>query len=156
MAVQVGEKAPTFTLHAHDKSEVALEDHHGKNVVILFFPLAFTGTCTDELCAIRDDLSTYNDLNAEVLAISVDSLFTLDQYRQQNDYNFNLLSDFNKTVSRAYGAFYEDFVLNMQGVSKRAAFVIDKSGVVRYAEVLEKATDLPDFAAVKETLTKLQ
>jgi len=155
MAIQIGEKAPTFTLHAHDKSEVSLEDHKGKNVVVLFFPLAFTGTCTDELCAIRDDLSAYNDMNAEVLAISVDSLFTLDQFRQKHGYNFNLLSDFNKVVSRSYGAFYEDFVLGMKGVSKRAAFVVDKQGTLRYAEVLDKASDLPNFTAIKETLTKL-
>lgn len=155
MAVKIGEKAPTFTLHAHDKSEVSLADHQGKNVVILFFPLAFTGTCTDELCAIRDDLSFYNGLDAEVLAISVDSLFTLDQFRQKHEYNFNLLSDFNKDVSRSYGALYEDFVLGMKGVSKRAAFVVDKTGIVRYAEVLEKASDLPNFGAIKETLTQL-
>lgn len=155
MSVGVGDKAPSFSLRAHDKREVALSDHSGKNVLLLFFPLAFTGTCTDELCAIRDELSTYSDLNAEVLAISVDSLFTLDQFRQKHGYNFDLLSDFNKEVSQAYGAFYEEFVLGMQGVSKRAAFVVDRSGHIRYAEVLEKASDLPNFDAIKQTLNKL-
>ncbi|MBX2814930.1 MAG: redoxin domain-containing protein [Saprospiraceae bacterium] len=155
MSVSVGDKAPSFSLKAHDKSDVSLSDYSGKNVVLLFFPLAFTGTCTDELCAIRDDLSAYNSLNAEVLAISVDSLFTLDQFRQKHGYNFKLLSDFNRDTSRAYGAFYEEFVLGMKGVSKRAAFVIDATGTIRYAEVLEKASDLPNFESVKSTLSSL-
>ena len=103
----------------------------------------------------RDDIGTYEGLNADVLAVSVDSLFTLEEFKKQQSYNFPLLSDFNKTTSRAYGALYEDFVLDMKGVSKRSAFVIDKEGVVQYAEVLESAGDLPNFQAVKETLSGL-
>jgi len=155
MKIQKGEKAPNFTLRATDKSEVSLEDYKGKNVVLLFFPLAFTGTCTEELCNMRDDIATYNDLSAEILAVSVDSLFTLEKFKEAQGYNFPLLSDFNKTVSRAYDTFYEDFVLDMKGVSKRSAFVIDKEGVIQYAEVLESAGDLPNFEAIKETLSSL-
>jgi peroxiredoxin len=153
--IKKGDKAPTFTLRASDKSEVSLDDFKGKNVVLLFFPLAFTGVCTTELCTMRDDIGTYEGLDAQILAISVDSLFTLDKFKQAEQYNFPLLSDFNKTVCRAYGAFYEEFVLDMRGVAKRSAFVIDKDGVVQYAEVLESAGDLPDFQAVKSTLTSL-
>ncbi len=125
------------------------------DVLILFFPLAFTGVCTEELCSTRDSLSVYEGLNTTVLAISVDSLFSLDQFKKQQNYNFDLLSDFNKTVSKNYGAFYEQFVLGMEGVSKRAAFVVDKEGVIAYAEVLEDAGQQPDFVAIKATLEQL-
>jgi len=155
MDVRVGEKAPNFTLRNSDKGEVSLNDYRGKNVVLLFFPLAFTGVCTTELCTMRDDIGTYEKLNAEVLAVSVDSLFTLEQFKKAEKFNFQMLSDFNKSVSRAYGSLYEDFVLDMKGVSKRSAFVIDKEGVVRYAEVLESAGDLPNFEAVQNTLNSL-
>ena len=155
MAVKVGEKAPNFTLVSSDKNEISLEDYLGKNVVLLFFPLAFTGVCTKELCSMRDNIGDYEGLNAQILAVSVDSFATLAKFKAAENYNFPLLSDFNKTVSRAYGAFYEEFVLGMKGVSKRSAFVIDKEGLVRYAEVLESAGDLPNFNAVKETLSSL-
>lgn len=153
--IKKGDKAPTFTLRNTEKAEVSLEDYKGKNVVLLFFPLAFTGVCTTELCTMRDDISTYENVDAQILAVSVDSLFALEKFKEAENYNFPLLSDFNKTVSRAYGALYEDFVLDMKGVSKRSAFVIDKEGVVQYAEVLESAGDLPDFDAIKSTLTSL-
>lgn len=155
MEINIGDKAPNFTLRNTEKAEVSLEDFKGKNVVLLFFPLAFTGVCTTELCSMRDDIATYEGLNAQVLAVSVDSLFTLEQFKKAQNYNFPLLSDFNKNVSRAYGSLYEDFVLDMKGVSKRAAFVIDKEGKIRYSEVLESAGDLPDFEAVKNTLNSL-
>lgn len=155
MAVNTGEKAPTFKLRASDTSEVSLEDYRGKNVVLLFFPLAFTGVCTEELCSMRDDIGTYEGLDAQILAVSVDSPFTLAEFKKQQQYNFPMLSDFNRSVSRAYGSLYEDFVLDLKGVSKRSAFVIDKEGTVRYAEVLESAGDLPNFSAVKETLSGL-
>ncbi len=155
MEITVGSKAPNFTLRNTEKAEVSLADYKGKNVVLLFFPLAFTGVCTTELCTMRDDIASYEGLDAEVLAVSVDSLFTLEQFKKAENYNFQLLSDFNKNVSRAYGAFYEDFVLDMKGVSKRSAFVIDKEGMIQYAEVLESAGDLPNFDAVKAALAKL-
>lgn len=155
MAIQVGQQAPAFSLYDSDKQEVNLSDYKGKNVVLLFFPLAFTSVCTAELCSLRDNISAYNGLNAQVLAVSVDSLFTLDKFRKEQNLNFPLLSDFNKEVSEAYGSLYEKFGFGMKGVSKRSAFVIDKEGVVQYAEVLEDAGKMPDLEAVQQALTKL-
>jgi peroxiredoxin len=155
MTLKIGDKAPSFTLHDSDKNEVSLSDYKGKPVVLLFFPLAFTGVCTDELCSVRDDMKYYEGLDAAVIAISVDSLFTLEQYKKAQNYNFTLLSDFNKEVSRAYGSLYEDFVLGMKGVSKRAAFVINGDGVVKYSEVLDNAGEIPNFVEVKAALESL-
>lgn len=155
MAIQTGQPAPEFTLRDSDKQEVKLGDYKGKNVVLLFFPLAFTGVCTAELCSLRDNMTTYDDLNAQVLAVSVDSLFTLDKFKKEQGFNFPLLSDFNKEVSAAYDSLYENFVLDMKGVSKRSAFVLDKDGVVQYAEVLEDAGKIPDFEKIQQTLQSL-
>jgi peroxiredoxin len=155
MKIDVGQTAPEFTLTDTEKKAISLADFKGKNVLLLFFPLAFTGTCTAELCATRDDIASYNTANAQVLAISVDSIFTLGKFKAEQNLNFPLLSDFNKEVSSAYGSLYDSFVFDMKGVSKRSAFVIDKEGVVRYSEVLEKAADLPNFVAIKDVLSKL-
>ncbi|MBP6385779.1 MAG: redoxin domain-containing protein [Pseudarcicella sp.] len=152
MALQVGDLAPNFTLLNTDKKEVSLTDYKGKNVVLLFFPLAFTGVCTAELCQMRDDIATYAGLNAVILGVSVDSPFTLEKFRAEQKLPFDLLSDFNKEVSASYGALYENFVLGLKGVSKRSAFVIDTEGNIKYAEVLEVAGDLPNFDAVKAAL----
>lgn len=156
MAVQVNDKAPAFTLFSDSKTSVSLSDYQDRNLVVLFFPLAFTSVCTEELCQMRDALADYNQLDTDIVGISVDSVFTLEQFKQAEALNFPLLSDFNKEVSRQYGALYEEFVMGMRGVSKRAAFVIDKEGTIRYAEVLESAGDLPNFVAVKATLQELQ
>ena len=150
--IEVGTAAPAFTLFSSDKKQVSLGDFAGKNVVLLFFPQAFTGVCTQELCDMRDNLSKYESLNAAVLAVSVDSVFTLGKYKAEQNYNFPMLSDFNKDVSAAYGSLYSDFVFGMKGVSKRSAFVIDANGIVRYAEVLDNATEIPDFNAVRNAL----
>ena len=155
MPIQTGQKAPDFSLYDSDKKKVSLSDYKGKNVLLLFFPQAFTGTCTKELCSTRDNIATYNQANAQVFGISVDSVFTLGKYKEEQQLNFPLLSDFNKEISTAYGSLYETFAFDMKGVSKRSAFVIDKEGVVRYAEVLETATDLPDFAAIQKTLSTI-
>jgi peroxiredoxin len=155
MALKVGDTAPAFKLVSSDKSEVSLSDYEGKNLLILFFPLAFTGVCTTELCNTRDDIASYQQLNTDVVAISVDSFATLGKFKEDQNLNFPLLSDFNKEVSRSYGALYDEFVLGMQGVSKRSAFVVDKDGKIQYAEVLESAGDLPNFTAIKETLNNL-
>ncbi len=155
MALSVGDKAPNFKLYNSDKAEVSLKDYKGQNVVLLFFPLAFTGVCTKELCTMRDNIADYQGLNAQILAVSVDSLFTLDKFKGEQNLNFPLLSDFNKLVSKKYDSLYKDFVLGMKGVSKRSAFVIDGKGVVQYAEVLDSAGDLPNFEAVKAALAKL-
>lgn len=155
--LKAGDKAPDFTLFDSDKRQVSLADlHNGKNAVLLFFPLAFTSVCTTELCSVRDNMERYNSLNANVVGISVDSPFTLAKFKEQEKLNFPLLSDFNKEVATAYGAIYDDFVLGMKGVAKRAAFVIDKNGTIRYAEVLESAGDLPNFEAIRQTLESLQ
>ncbi len=155
MSIAIGQKAPDFKLFSSDKSEVSLSDFAGKNVVVLFFPLAFTGVCTAELCSLRDDIASYQGLNAQVLGISVDSLFTLEKFKAEQNLNFPLLSDFNKEAASAYGALYENFVLGMKGVAKRSAFVVDSKGDVQYAEILESAGDLPNFEAVKATLAGL-
>jgi peroxiredoxin len=155
MPINLGDAAPDFTLFNTEKQAVNLSSYHGKNIVILFFPLAFTSTCTAELCGVRDDISNYSKMDAEILAISVDSPFALGKFKEELGLNFNLLSDFNKTVSEAYGSLYDSFVLDMKGVSKRSAFVLDREGVVRYAEVLEKASDVPNLDAVKEILKTL-
>ncbi len=157
MSTQVGQQAPDFTLFDSDKNKVSLGDQKGSNVVVLFFPLAFTGVCTAELCNVRDNIATYNSTNAKVFGVSVDSLFTLDKFKKEQNLNFPLLSDFNKEASNAFGVLYETFpAFDMHGVSKRAAFVIDATGVVQYAEVCATPGDLPDFAAIQQTLAGLQ
>jgi len=155
MKINVGHTAPDFTLYDSEKNKVTLSELKGQNVLLLFFPLAFTGTCTKELCTVRDNISLYNDANAKVLGISVDSLHTLAKYKAEQKLNFTLLSDFNKDVSGAYGSLYEIFGYNMKGVSKRSAFVIDKAGIIQYAEVLENASELPNFESINKTLSIL-
>lgn len=150
--LQPGDKAPDFALRASDKSLVKLSEQHGKNVLLLFFPFAFTGVCTKELCMMRDSLAEYEGLDAQILAISVDSPFTLAKWKEEQGFNFPMLSDFNKNVSKKYEAFYKEFAFGLKGVSKRAAFLVDTQGIIRYAEVLENAGDLPNFDAIKQTL----
>ena len=154
--IETGKQAPDFSLFDTDKNKVNLGDFRGKNILLLFFPQAFTGVCTKELCAVRDDISRYNNANAVVIGISVDSVFTLKKFKEDQQYNFTLLSDFNKEVSAAYGCLYNDWILEMKGVSKRSAFVIDAAGIVRYAEVLEVAGEIPDFAAINGILDSLK
>lgn len=150
-----GDKAPDFKLFSSEKKEVSLSDFKGKNLIIHFFPAAFTGTCTKQLCTLRDGITLYHNDSTDVIAISVDSLFTLAKYKEDQNLNFTLLSDFNKSTSKDYGAYYNEFVFGMKGVSRRAAFVIDKNGTLQYAEVLESAGDLPNFEAINETLKHL-
>lgn len=151
MSIKLGSNAPEFTLKDSDGNEVKLSDYRGRNVVLLFFPLAFTGVCTKELCLIRDTFDEYSNLDADVLGISVDSFFTLAQFKAQQNLTFKLLSDFNKETAKAYGALYDEF-FGMYGVAKRSAFVVNKNGEITYAEVLEKASELPNFDAVKAAL----
>jgi peroxiredoxin len=150
MLVKIGAQAPEFTLFSSELKEVSLKDFAGKKVIIHFFPMAFTGVCTTQLCTMRDNFGFYEGLGAQVLGISVDSPFTLAKFKENNNYQFPLLSDFNKEVSTAYGAIYEEFVFNLKGVSKRAAFVLDEKHEVIYAEVLESAGDLPNFKAIDD------
>lgn len=158
MALEIGQSAPNFTLYSSKKEKVSLSDFkENKNVLILFFPQSFTGVCTKELCSVRDDIGRYNQANAEVLGISVDSIFTLAKFKEEQQLNFTLLSDFNKEVSTAYGSIYESFTdMDMHGVSKRSAFIVDKQGVIQFAQVLESAGDIPDFEAINETLNRIQ
>ncbi|MES2448811.1 MAG: redoxin domain-containing protein [Bacteroidota bacterium] len=148
MLLQIGDKAPDFKLKNTELKEVSLGDFKGKKIVLHFFPLAFTGVCTTQLCTMRDSFGYYDGLNAQVLGVSVDSPFALAKFKEEQAYQFPLLSDFNKEAAAAYGALYEDF-LGMTGVAKRAAFVIDEDGKIAYAEVLENAGDLPDFEQIK-------
>lgn len=152
MSLQPGTPAPDFTLFSSEKEKVSLSELKGQPVVLLFFPLAFTSVCTAELCAVRDSLDWYNNVEAKVFGISVDSLQTLARFKEDQQLNFTLLSDFNKEASRAYGSIYEEFGFNMKGVSKRSAFVIDGEGIIRYAEVLENAGEQPDFNQIRAVL----
>jgi len=152
MVIKENEKAPDFKLQNTDGKVISLKDLLEKGqVVLLFFPLAFTGTCTEELCRVRDDMKLYDSLNAQIAAISVDSFFTLKKFKNTHNLNFVLLSDFNKKVSEKYGVLYEDFY-GMKGVSKRSTFVIDNDGSVKYSQILEDAGKLPDFSAIEEAL----
>jgi glutaredoxin-dependent peroxiredoxin len=152
MSISIGQIAPDFTLYNTEKQAVNLSELKGQNVVLLFFPLAFTSTCTKELCGVRDDISNYSKLDAKVFGISVDSLFTLGKFKEEQQLNFDLLSDFNKEVSVTYGTLYDTFVFEMQGVSKRSAFLIDKEGIIQYAEVLENAGEIPNLVALKSNI----
>jgi glutaredoxin-dependent peroxiredoxin len=156
MSLKVGDQAPDFKLINSDKKEITLSQYNGKNVLILFFPAAFTGVCTDELCSIRDNKTMYDGINAEILSISVDLPFTLAKFKEIQNYNFELLSDFNKEVSTGYGCIYEEWILGFKGVSKRSAFIVDKSGKIRYAEILENAGELPNFAAINAILEEIK
>lgn len=155
--IKIGQTAPDFTLFDSEKKKLTLGSFKKKNnVLLLFFPLAFTGVCTKELCAVRDEMSLYENDHVQVLGISVDSVFTLDRYKQDLGIGYPLLSDFNKEVSTLYNSIYDSFTdMEMQGVSKRSAFLIDREGIIQYAEVLENAGEMPDFNKIKEKIAVL-
>lgn len=155
MAIEVGQMAPAFTLYDTTRTKISLSDFKGKNILLLFFPQAFSRVCTKELCSVRDNIGMYNNENATVIGISVDSVFTLAKYKELQEYSFPLLSDFNKEVSALYGCLYDSWILEMHGVSKRSAFIINKTGTVQYAEVLENSGDEPDYAAIQKNLGSL-
>lgn len=154
MSLKIGELAPDFKLQNSDKEFVSLSSKKGKNLVILFYPLAFSSVCTEELCSVRDNMKLYNAFDAEVVGISVDSLFVQGAFKKAQNINYDLLSDFNKEASEAYGVLEPNF-FGMHGVSKRSAFVIDKEGIIQYTEVLEDASEQPDFRKIQEVLTGL-
>lgn len=152
MTISIGTEAPDFRLHATTGAEIRLSDYRGKqHVVLLFFPLAFSSTCLTELCSVRDTYQRYRDLDAEVLGISVDSVYTLKAWAAQENFPFPLLSDFNLEVAPRYDSLY-DRMGWMKNVPKRSAFVIDKEGVLRYAELCDAPSDLPDFGAIQGVL----
>lgn len=156
MMATINEIAPDFSLYSTEKELITLSSFKGHKVVLLFFPQAFTGTCTKEMCATRDDLSSYESMDAKILAISVDSAFTLAKYKEAEKLNFTLLSDFNRKVIPMYAGFYEKFAMEMQGVARRAEFVIDTTGVIRYSNISQVPSDFPDFDAIKNTLASIQ
>jgi len=158
MPIAVGTKAPDFTLKSKSPAdvEVKLSNNFGqKNTVLLFFPLAFTGVCTSEMCDVTAGLNAYKDLNADVIGISVDSPFAQAAWAQKEKIGITLVSDLNKTTTKAYDVVFP-MLAGVGDTSARAAFVIDKAGVVQYAEQTPTPKDLPNFAKIKETLTKLK
>lgn len=149
----VGQKAVNFTLLNSDRKKITLAEEVKKGKVLLvFFPFAFSSVCTDELCTIRDNMKLYNSFSTNVLAISVDSFFTLREFKKSYNLNFTLLSDFNKSISKQFNALYEDYY-GMIGVSKRAAFVINQNLNIEYAEILEDSGQQPDFKAIRKALS---
>ncbi|HWL53429.1 MAG TPA: redoxin domain-containing protein [Chthoniobacteraceae bacterium] len=158
MALTTGSKAPDFTLKTKsgDLSEVTLSSQFGKgNTVLLFFPLAFTGACTQEMCEISSGIQAYEGLNAKVIGISVDSPFAQEAWAKQENITITLASDLNKKTAEAYGTLLPD-LLGLGSVSARAAFIVDKEGVIRYAEVTPTPHDLPNFEAIKARLAELK
>jgi len=158
MAIPVGSQAPDFTLKSRKGGnlvDVKLSDTLGKkNTVVLFFPLAFTGVCTTEMCDITAGLGAYSQLNAEVIGISVDSPFAQEAWAQKEKIGITLASDLNKEIAKAYGTLLPD-LLGLGSVSARAAFVVDKNGVIQYSEQTPTPKDLPNFSAIQQTLGKL-
>jgi peroxiredoxin len=154
MASDVGSNAPDFTLMNQDRQPVTLSAQRGHPVVLAFFPAAFSSVCQKELCTFRDSMATLNSAKAEVFGISVDTFFALKAFQDREKLNFSLLSDFNKQVIRDYGVFNEDMI-GLKGIAKRAVFVLDKDGVIRHREVLEDARNEPDYQKVFGALTGL-
>lgn len=155
MALDKGSKAPDFTLKTKTSEgleTITLSDNFGKKkTVLLFFPLAFTSVCMDEMCQVSDELQAYQDLDAQVYGISVDSPFAQEKMAEEKGIKFPLLSDFNKEVAEAYGVLFED-LLGLKGVAKRSAFVIDEDGMIIYRESSDNPKQLPNFDAIKAAL----
>ncbi len=155
MAISIGTKAPDFTLRNTETKELSLKDFAGKPLIIHFFPAAFTGVCTEQLCNSRDEAGFYNNLGASVVGVSVDLPFSLAEFKKQQNINFDLLSDFNKTMIRDYGFYLEDFVFGYHGVSKRGVVVIDKNGNVAYSQETENPGVQVDFTALKAAVEQV-
>ncbi|WP_298487520.1 peroxiredoxin [uncultured Maribacter sp.] len=153
-ALKQGDKAPDFKLVGTNLEPITLGNYKGKNVILHFFPLAFTSVCTEQLCTANGEDNDYASLNAEVVGVSVDSPFVLDKFAKENNLKFPLGSDFNRKVSKDYGVLFDGDFAGMSGFSMRSAFVIDGAGVVRYAEITDGKT-LPSFVKIKETLAGL-
>ena len=155
MAVDVGAKAPDFTLHNQDHESVTLSEVLKKGPVVLaFLPGAFSGTCTTEMCTFRDSASDLNAVKAQVLGVTVDTFFVLKAWSDAHKFTFPLLSDFNKEVTPLYGVLNPDMI-GLKNIAKRAVFVIDSGGVVRHREVVEDARNEPDYGKVKQALAAL-
>jgi peroxiredoxin len=156
MAVQVGDKAPEFTLIDADRKPRSLSEFRGKNVVLAFFPGAFTGVCTKEMCSLRDSMARFNEMNAQVVAISVDSPFANKAFAAQNNLQFPLLSDFTRAVVKSYGIVLDGFA-GIEGYStaKRSVFVLDKSGVVRFVWITDNPGVEPNYDEVTKAVSSL-
>jgi len=159
MSLKPGDKAPNFTLPSFTPSKevtnISLSDYKGKNVVLLFFPQAFTGVCTDEMCAMNENFDAYKDMNAEILGISVDGTFVQKAFAEMNGINIPLLSDFNKEAVKAYDVLRPEFAHGMKGTAERAVYVIDKEGVIRYVEVMASPGDMVNFDGIKNAAASL-
>jgi peroxiredoxin len=150
--IEVGQKAPDFKLPDTDKNEVTLESFKGKNLVIFFFPMAWTGVCTKEMCSVQEDYKMYNSLNAAVIGISVDSHLALKKFKDENKIEYPLLSDFNKTTIHDFGIVQQTFSAVYKDVAKRATVIIDKKGIVKYIQVTPTPGDLPEMEPIKAAL----
>jgi peroxiredoxin len=156
MTLKIGDKAPDFELPMTMETTWKLSDHIGeKNIVLFFFPLAFSSTCNEELCSIRDGFTEWQGLDATIVAVSIDSPFVLDAWKKELGLQYPLLSDFNKTVAPAYGAFHEELG-PLKGVAKRSAFIIDREGKIAYIDISEDPGVIPDFMPIKEKLDELK
>lgn len=151
----IGSKAPAFSVVDSEKQPFNNETIAGKRTLILFFPAAFSGGCTKEMCMVRDEFAQYQQLNTNIVGVSTDTPFALAKFKEDQGYKFTMASDYNKAMCSAFEAQYDEFILGMKGVARRAAFVIDVDGTIQYAEVLESAGDMPNFDAIKQTLEKL-
>lgn len=164
MSLTIGSTAPDFELPtktADGPKKVKLSSNFGeKNTVLLFFPMAFTGVCTTEMCDVSQGLAQYGELNAAVYGISGDSPFAQEAWAQKEGIELTLLSDYEHNVARAYGVAYDSFLpqlnLGMGGVAKRSAFIVDKDGIIQYAESSDDPKQLPDFNAIKAKLAELK
>ena len=153
---EVGEKAPDFTLPDQDLKQRSLSEFRGRKVVLAFYPGAFTSVCTKEMCSLRDSMSRFNELDAVVLGISVNDPFTQKAFAEANKLNFPLLSDYNREVIRKYGVYHENFV-NLKGytAAKRAVFIIDREGVIKYKWVSDDPLKEPDYDEIIRELSKI-
>lgn len=160
MALNVGEKAPDFTLPSFTPSEdvknISLSDSKGKNVVLFFYPMSFTGVCTAEMCSVQDSFNMYKNLNADIYGISVDGTFVQKAFAKQNSITYPLLSDFNKEVIKKYDVVQPVFAHGQKETAQRAVFVIDKEGVIKYAEVTATPGDQVNFEALNKAVEELK
>ncbi len=151
MSYQIGDSIPSITLQDTEGTQITIEVGTNNHTVLLFFPLAFSSVCTDELCSVRDNMKLYESLNAKIYGISIDSFFSLKAFKQSQNLNFTLLSDFNKVQSTNFGVLNNDH-FGMIGVAKRSAFVLDGDLRLVYSEILQDAGNLPNFDKMKEAL----
>jgi peroxiredoxin len=156
MSLTLGQKAPDFKLPDIDKNFHSLEEFKGKNVVLFFFPAAWTGVCTKEMCTVQENFNEYNATNTLTVGISTDTIFALKRFKE--DYkldNVLLLSDFNKEAINAYDVVFNNFSVGYNGVAKRSTFLIDKEGMLRYSEVLKAPGEFPDMDALQNAIKSL-